>query len=101
MHTADFELLDLSQAPPGTQLEATLTLAEPQPRLRVRVPPGRAGRAEAVFLGKSWAAKHYWQESPGVVVYEFDEAIPAGPLTLRIPFSPSEHDEATPGAAGR
>jgi hypothetical protein len=82
-------IVDLSTiaAGRGAPLETSLTLEEPQTRLRLRLPPGKAGRAEAVFEGKSWAAKHYWQESPGVVVYEFDEALPAGAVTLRIPLS--------------
>jgi hypothetical protein len=70
-------------------LDTSLTLAEPQARLRLRLPAGNPGRAEAIFADRSWAAKHYWLESPGVVVYEFDEPLPAGrPIRLRIPLPP-------------
>ena len=55
----------------------------------VRLPPGQPGRAEAVFERRSWAAKHYWADDDGVVIYEFDEPLPAGPVTLRIPFVPA------------
>jgi hypothetical protein len=87
----DQSIVDLSGSarPSAAYLEAAVTLTEPQSRLRLRIPPGKPGRAEAVFEGNSWAAKHYWQESPGVVVYEFDEALPAGPITLRIPLAAS------------
>jgi hypothetical protein len=70
-------------------LETSLSLDEPQPRVRLRLPSGKPGRAEAVLEDRSWAAKHYWQESPGVVVYEFDEPLPAGPVRLRIPLAPA------------
>jgi hypothetical protein len=80
-------ILDLStRTPVGGTITETLTLSEPQTRLRLRLPAGKPGRAEAVFPAKSWAAKHYWQESPGVVVYEFDEPLPAGPVSLKIPL---------------
>ncbi len=81
--------VDLSESPAtATMLEARLTLEEPQPRVRVRLPPGQPGRAEAVFDRRSWAAKHYWLDDD-VVVYEFDEPLPAGPVLLRIPFTPA------------
>ena len=83
-------IVDLSESVAGSaHLEAALTLKEPQSQLRLRMPPGKPGRAEAVFDGKSWSAKHYWQESPGVVVYEFEQPLPAGPITLRIPLAAS------------
>jgi hypothetical protein len=87
----DTGIVDLSGSmrASASYLEAAVTLTEPQSRLRLRMPPGKPGRAEAVFEGNSWAAKHYWQESPGVVVYEFDEALPAGSITLRIPLAAS------------
>jgi hypothetical protein len=53
------------------------------------LPAGKPGRAEAIFADRSWAAKHYWQENPGVVIYEFDEPLPAGPVRLRIPLPPA------------
>ncbi|HET9594153.1 MAG TPA: hypothetical protein VFP65_01160 [Anaeromyxobacteraceae bacterium] len=61
--------------------------AAPQSRLRLRLPAGEAGRAEAVFHGRSWAAKHYWREAPEVMIYEFDEPLPASPITVRVPFT--------------
>jgi hypothetical protein len=81
--------LSLSTTTSASALEATVTLSEPASRLRLRLPRGEAGRAEAVFHGRSWAAKHYWQEAPGVMLYEFDEPLPAGEVTLRIPFAPA------------
>jgi hypothetical protein len=85
MNSGVLDLTD-STAARANVLETSVTLTEPQSRLYLRLPPGDAGRAEAVFHERSWAAKHYWQEAPGVTIYEFDEALPAGPITLRIPF---------------
>ena len=84
-------IVDLSVGAPasGGIVETSLTLDEPQTRLRLRLPAGKPGRAEAIFADRSWAAKHYWQESPGVVIYEFDEPLPPGPVRLRIPFTPA------------
>jgi len=56
----------------------------------VTLPSGEAGRAEAVFHERSWAAKHYWHEEPDIMIYEFDEPLPAGPITVRVPFARSE-----------
>jgi hypothetical protein len=72
----------------GARLEASVTLPAARTRLRLKLPPGEAGRAEAVFGRQSWAAKHYWQEDDGVTVYEFDEALPEGSVLLRIPLRP-------------
>ena len=83
----DARFVDLSESTPRDGvLETSMTLAQPQKHLHVRLPRGQAGRAEAVFDGGRWAAKHYWQEAPGVTIYEFDEPLPAGPVRLRIPF---------------
>jgi hypothetical protein len=83
--------IDLTGSPArASVLEATVTLTSPQSRLRLHLPAGEAGRAEAVFGKRSWAAKHYWQEEGGVTVYEFDEPLPAGPITLRIPVARRE-----------
>lgn len=83
------EVFDLTGSTPAraSVLEATVTLTDPQARLRLRLPAGEAGRAEAVFHGRSWAAKHYWHEAPGIMIYEFDEPLPAGPITVRVPFA--------------
>jgi hypothetical protein len=38
--------------------------------------------------GQNWAAKHQWTEGEGrdeVTVFEFDEPLPVGEVTLRIP----------------
>jgi hypothetical protein len=70
--------------------EVALDLARPETRLRVRIPGGTAGRAEARFGTQSWAAKHYWQEGePGdeSMVYEFDGPIPAGRVLLVVPVT--------------
>jgi hypothetical protein len=81
------DTVDLSESAPSERvLEAAVTLSEPQTRLRVRLPAGQPGRAEALFDDQSWAAKHFWREGADVV-YEFDEPLPAGAITLRIPFS--------------
>ena len=87
----DTGVIDFSESTPAraSVLEASVTLTEPQSRLRLRLPPGDAGRAEVVFHKRSWAAKHYWQEEPGITIYEFDEPLPAGPITLRVPFAPT------------
>jgi hypothetical protein len=81
-------IMDLTGSAPASAdvLEASVTLTEPLSRLQLRLPPGDAGRAEAVFQDRSWAAKHYWRAEPGVTIYEFDEALPAGLIALRIPF---------------
>jgi hypothetical protein len=85
--TASEPTVDLRQthASAGT-LVAKVLLQEPQPRVRVLLPPGKAERAEARFDERNWAAKHYWQAEPGVVVYEWDQSLPAGPIMLHIPF---------------
>jgi hypothetical protein len=67
-------------------LEASLELPEPRSRLLLRIPAGKAGRAEAIIDERSWAAKHYWQQEPGVMAYEFDEPLPAGRIVVRVPF---------------
>lgn len=84
-------VVDLSRSAPSSTgvLEASVAITEAQSRLSLRLPSGKAGRAEAKFGKQSWAAKHYWQEAPGVMTYEFDEPLPAGPITLRIPFMPA------------
>jgi hypothetical protein len=87
--SADVTVVDLSESAGERFIEAALLLEEPQSRLRLRLPPGQPGRAEAIFAGRSWAAKHYWQEGAGIFVYEFDEPLPAGSVTLRIPLSPA------------
>ena len=91
LYPMDSGVVDLSESTPAraSVLEASVTLTEPQSRLCLRLPAGKAGRAEAVFDKRSWAAKHYWQEDSGVMIYEFDEPLPAGPITLRIPFAPT------------
>jgi hypothetical protein len=82
------DTLDLRKSPADTPvLEASITLSEPQSHLRVRLPGGEAGRADAVIGKRSWAAKHYWQEQGGIMVYEFDEPLPAGQITLRVPLA--------------
>ncbi len=82
------DTLDLRDAPAqASVLEASITLSEPQSHLRVRLPGGAAGRADAVMGKRTWAAKHYWQEPGEIMVYEFDEPLPAGQITLRIPLA--------------
>jgi len=68
-------------------LEASLELPAAHSRLLLLIPAGKAGRAEAVMNDRSWAAKHYWQQEPGVMVYEFDEPLPPGPIIVRVPFA--------------
>jgi hypothetical protein len=87
MTTLTDETLDLSTAGGAPPVEVALTLTEPRARVRVKLPAGPARRAEAVVgtAGRSWAAKHYWTEDDGVVVYEFDEPLPAGEIILRFP----------------
>ncbi len=80
--------LDLRDLPAqGAVLEATLTLSRPESRLRVLLPGPHAGRADAVLGTSIWAAKHYWREQDGSMVYEFDEPLPAGRITLRVPLA--------------
>lgn len=85
----DTEIIDVSR---GEEVgmgvrQLSLTLPRPEARLRLRVAERAPGRAEAVVEGRSWAAKHYWQEEQGVWVYEFDEALPAGRILLRVPLA--------------
>jgi hypothetical protein len=83
-------IIDVTGSAPARTggLEVTVNLSAPQSRLLVLVPAGKAGRAEAVVHGRSWAAKHYWEEEPGVMAYEFDEPLPAGAILVRVPFAP-------------
>jgi hypothetical protein len=80
------EIIDMSKGEDvGTNVrQVKLRLAAPQARLRLGVGARRPGRAEAIFGGKSWAAKHYWEEEQGIWVYEFDDALPAGEVVLRV-----------------
>lgn len=78
---------------PSRFVELQLTLEGATNRLAIRAPSGGLGRAEAVFGKKSWAAKHYWtegDEGKEITVFEFDEALPAGPVLLRIPMLATE-----------
>ena len=84
MDTDPLDLRDVAAR--ARMLEATVTLARPETRLRLRLPSGEAGRADVVLGERSWAAKHYWRDQGGVMVYEFDEPLPAGPITLRVPL---------------
>jgi hypothetical protein len=71
-------------------IAVTATLKETTPRLCVR-DRRRLGRADAVIGGQRWGAKHYWTEGEGdarQVVYEFDQALPPGAVTLVIPVEP-------------
>lgn len=68
-------------------IELELLLDSAQSQVRVRVPDGRPGRAEALLGSRNWAAKHFWTQSDGQTVYEFDEPLPAGRVRLRIPLS--------------
>jgi hypothetical protein len=84
--------VDLSgTAARGPVLETALRLTAPTSRLRVKLPPGPAGRAEAVIPDpaairpETWAAKHYWSEGNDTIVYEFDQPLPEGEILLRIP----------------
>ncbi|HET9597589.1 MAG TPA: hypothetical protein VFP65_18515 [Anaeromyxobacteraceae bacterium] len=79
--------LEWSEASHADVLQATLHLPAPRARLLLRVPAGNAGRAEAIIDQRSWAAKHYWQQEPGVMAYEFDEPLPAGPIVVRVPIA--------------
>ena len=87
MHEAVIDLTGIASSPSST-LEVSVTLPEPRSRLRLLLPAGEAGRPEAVFRGRSWAAKHYWREDGAVLTCEFDEPLPAGPIILRVPFAP-------------
>jgi hypothetical protein len=87
-HAGVVDLSERSTVSAGA-LETSVILAEPLSRLGLRLPRGEAGRAEAVFGERSWAAKHYWQEVPGGMTYEFDEPLPAGRVLLRVPFAPA------------
>jgi hypothetical protein len=80
------------------RLEASLHLDEPRTRIELVVPNGTVGRAEARFDERNWAAAHYWTEETAagnVVLFEFSEPLPAGDLSLVVPFS----GELTPGVA--
>ena len=57
----------------------------------VKEPDKASPSLDAVMGKKSWAAKHYWQEPSGIMVYEFDEPLPAGPITLRVPLAQAPH----------
>ncbi|HEY0713053.1 MAG TPA: hypothetical protein VGF45_10290 [Polyangia bacterium] len=73
---------------PARFVELDLTLESATNRIAIRAPSDGLGRAEAQFDKHNWAAKHYWSEGADqeqVTIFEFDEALPAGRLTLRIP----------------
>ena len=78
-------------------VEVPLALDSPQSRIAIRIPGGVLGRADAVWESRAdshlhiWAAKHHWTEGPRgqeSTVFEFDEALPAGAVILRILFTP-------------
>ena len=72
-----------------TMLDVKLTLAIATTRIAIRAAQGTLGRAEALFGERSWSAKHYWPEGPDVTVFEFDEPLPAGSVSLRILHTPT------------
>jgi hypothetical protein len=86
MNPAVVDLTASEPVPPGV-VEASLELPAPQSRLLLRLPAGEAGRAEALIDGRSWAAKHYFEQERGVMAYEFDEPLPAGRIVVRVPFA--------------
>ncbi|HEY0707384.1 MAG TPA: hypothetical protein VGG33_11340 [Polyangia bacterium] len=78
---------------PARFVELKVNLEAATTRVAIHAPGDGLGRAEALFGKNSWAAKHYWSEGDEdqqVTVFEFDEALPAGPLTLRIPVLATE-----------
>lgn len=88
MERMDTMTIDLSGSPVrGDTLEAEVQLEHPLRRLTAVLPPGKAERAEAITGEGRFGAKHYWQEKPGVMQYEFDGPLPAGPVVVRIPFT--------------
>ena len=84
MHDSVFDLTRTASS--AGILEYSVTLSKPQSRLKLRLPPGEAGRAEALFEGRSWAAKHCWREDDSVLACEFDEPLPPGRIVLRVPL---------------
>lgn len=75
----------------GSAHQLRFTLTQPESLIRVRDPQGRLGHAAAAFRqgieDRNWGAKHSWAEGEGperVRVYEFDEALPAGEIRLRV-----------------
>jgi hypothetical protein len=74
-------------------VEMQVTLEAATSRVAIHAPSDGLGRAEARFGKQNWAAKHYWgegQDQEQITVFEFDEALPAGPVTLRIPVRTTE-----------
>lgn len=86
MTTTTNDAPSATASPDGT-VEVELVLDSAQTLVRVHVPTGRAGRAEALLGGRNWAAKHYWTDDDGQTVYQFDEPLPAGRVRLRIPVT--------------
>jgi hypothetical protein len=91
-------LLRSGQAP---FIELPLTLETPAERILVHTAGLQPGRADAILAAgqgagqgaddgkpRIWSAKHHWTETragDAVTIYEFDEALPAGQVLLRIP----------------
>jgi hypothetical protein len=78
---------------PTDIVELQLSLEHATQRIAIRAPSNGIGRAEAVLGKKNWAAKHYWSEGEAdqeITIFEFDEALPAGPVLLRIPMLATE-----------
>jgi hypothetical protein len=78
---------------PARFVELKVTLDSATTQVAIRAPGEGLGRAEALVGKKNWAAKHYWtegDEDEQVTIFEFDEALPAGPVTLRIPVVATE-----------
>lgn len=75
---------------PGAAPSARVTIQLDAPTARIQIrDPRRLGRAQALFAGQNWAAKHHWAEgvdNDRVTTYEFDEALPAGGVELIIPL---------------
>ena len=72
-----------------TMLDMQVTLPEATNRIAIRVPSGTLGRAEALLGERSWAAKHYWTQGDELTIFEFDEPLPAGRVSLRVLHTPA------------
>ncbi len=73
------------ERPASSRLSIPFTLEAPETQVKIASTHAHLGRAQAILGTRRWDAKHYFRDDEGTV-YEFDEALPAGPVVLEVPI---------------